>query len=112
MRLYKSFLLALCVAIAFNGHTQTSSGSSSVQRKKVAVVLSGCGAKGTAHIGALKVLEQAGIPIDMIVGTSMGALMGGLCCIGYDSHMLDSLVRIQDWPFLLSDRIDPMDKTL
>ncbi|MBQ7985494.1 MAG: patatin-like phospholipase family protein, partial [Bacteroidales bacterium] len=112
MRLYKSFLLALCVAIAFDGHTQTSSGSSSVQRKKVAVVLSGGGAKGTAHIGALKVLEQAGIPIDMIVGTSMGALMGGLYCIGYDSHMLDSLVRIQDWPFLLSDRIDPMDQDI
>ena len=112
MRLYKSFLLALCIAAVFNGHTQTSSESSSVQRKKVAVVLSGGGAKGTAHIGALKVLEQAGIPIDMIVGTSMGALMGGLYCIGYDSHMLDSLVRIQDWPFLLSDRIDPMDQDI
>ena len=46
-------------------------------RKKVAVVLSGGGAKGTAHIGALKVIEEAGIPIDYIVGTSMGAIVGG-----------------------------------
>ena len=47
-------------------------------RPKVAVVLSGGGAKGTAHIGALKVIEEAGIPIDYVVGTSMGAIVGGL----------------------------------
>ena len=47
-------------------------------RKKVGVVLSGGGAKGVAHIGALKVIEEAGIPIDYIVGTSMGAIVGGL----------------------------------
>ena len=45
-------------------------------RPKVAVVLSGGGAKGTAHIGALKVIEEAGIPIDYVVGTSMGASCG------------------------------------
>ena len=45
-------------------------------RPKVAVVLSGGGAKGTAHIGALKVIEKAGIPIDYVVGTSMGAIVG------------------------------------
>ena len=81
-------------------------------RKKVAVVLSGGGAKGTAHIGALKVIEEAGIPIDMVVGTSMGALMGGLYCIGYTPEMLDSLVRVQDWNMLLSDRIDPMSQNI
>ena len=47
------------------------------QRKKVGVVLSGGGAKGVAHIGVLKVLEEAGIPIDYISGTSMGAIVGG-----------------------------------
>lgn len=52
-------------------------------RKKVGVVLSGGGAKGVAHIGALKVIEEAGIPIDYVVGTSMGALVGGLYSIGY-----------------------------
>lgn len=82
------------------------------QRKKVALVLSGGGAKGTAHIGALKVLEQANIPIDMIVGTSMGALMGGLYSIGYNADMLDSLVRVQDWTFLLSDKIDTREMNI
>lgn len=69
-------------------------------------MLSGGGAKGVAHIGALKVIEEAGIPIDMISGTSMGAIVGGLYSIGYDAHTLDSLVKIQDWPTLLTDRIN------
>ena len=75
------------------------------QRKRVGVVLSGGGAKGVAHIGALKVLEEAGIPVDYVVGTSMGAIIGGLYAIGYDAHRLDSLVRAQDWEFLLSDKV-------
>lgn len=55
------------------------------ERKKVGVVLSGGGAKGVAHIQALKVIEEAGIPIDYIVGTSMGSIIGGLYSIGYTS---------------------------
>lgn len=75
------------------------------QRKKVGVVLSGGGAKGVAHIGVLKVLEEAGIPIDYIAGTSMGAIVGGLYAVGYSARSLDSMVRTQDWPFLLGDRV-------
>lgn len=62
-------------------------------------------AKGMAHIKALKVIEEAGIPIDYIAGTSMGAIVGGLYAIGYTTEQLDSMVRKQDWTFLLSDRI-------
>lgn len=76
-------------------------------RKKVGVVLSGGGAKGVAHIGALKVIEKAGIPIDYVVGTSMGALVGGLYSIGYTPQQLDSIVNAQNWKFLLSDTPDP-----
>ena len=75
------------------------------ERKKVGIVLSGGGAKGVAHIGVLKVLEEAGIPIDYIAGTSMGAIVGGLYSVGYDAKTLDSLVRVQDWAFLLSDKV-------
>ncbi len=75
------------------------------ERKKVGLVLSGGGAKGVAHIGVLKVLEEAGIPIDYIAGTSMGSIVGGLYSIGYDARCLDSLVRVQNWPFLLSNRV-------
>lgn len=80
-------------------------------RKKVALVLSGGGAKGTAHIGALKVIEEAGIPIDYIVGTSMGAIVGGLYSIGYNAGQLDSMVNKQDWSFLLSDKLSPNEQT-
>ena len=76
-----------------------------VSAQKVGLVLSGGGAKGVAHIKALKVIEEAGIPIDYIVGTSMGSIVGGLYAIGYTPEQLDSMVRKQDWTFLLSDRI-------
>ena len=75
------------------------------QRKRVAVVLSGGGAKGVAHVGALRVLEEAGIPVDYIVGTSMGSIIGGLYAIGYSAAQLDSMIQAQDWEFLLSDKV-------
>lgn len=75
-------------------------------RKKIALVLSGGGAKGTAHIGVLKVLERAGIPIDIITGTSMGSLVGGIYACGHRANEIDSVVRRLDWSLLLSDRND------
>ncbi|MEG1562425.1 MAG: patatin-like phospholipase family protein [Bacteroides sp.] len=82
------------------------------QRKKVAVVLSGGGAKGVAHIGALKVIEEAGIPIDFVVGTSMGAIVGGLYAIGYTPSQLTKMVDKQNWSFLLSDKIKRSEQTM
>ena len=81
-------------------------------RKKVGIVLSGGGAKGMAHIGALKVIEKAGIPIDYVVGTSMGSIIGGLYSIGYTPEQLDSMVRRQDWTFLLSDKIPRSEQNM
>ena len=81
-------------------------------RKKVGVVLSGGGAKGMAHIGVLKVLEKAGIPVDIITGTSMGSIVGGLYATGIDATTLDSLVRRQDWSFILSDKEDLKHQSL
>lgn len=57
-----------------------------------------------AHIGVLKVIKEAGIPVDYVVGTSMGSIIGGLYAIGYTPEQMDSMVRIQDWGFLLSDK--------
>lgn len=75
------------------------------ERPKVGLVLSGGGAKGLAHIGVLKVLEEAGMPIDYIAGTSMGGIVGGLYSIGYTAEQLDSIARVQDWEYLLTDDI-------
>ncbi|MCC8155149.1 MAG: patatin-like phospholipase family protein [Tannerellaceae bacterium] len=96
MKKYVCFLLILLVQYAY----PLTAGD-----KKVAVVLGGGGAKGVAHIGVLKILEEAGIPIDYVVGTSMGAIVGGLYSIGYSAAEIDSMVRMQDWTMLLSDRI-------
>ncbi|MBR1448482.1 MAG: patatin-like phospholipase family protein [Prevotella sp.] len=85
---------------------QAQTDSTAVGRKKVAVVLSGGGAKGMAHIGVLKVLERAGIPVDIVTGTSMGSIIGGLYAIGYNATALDSMVRVQDWGYVISDRED------
>ena len=75
-------------------------------RPKVGLVLSGGGAKGMSHIGALKVLEEVGIPIDYVVGTSIGSIMAGIYALGYTADELDSLVRSQDWDLLMKDRVE------
>lgn len=77
----------------------------SAERPKVGVVLCGGGAKGAAHVGVLKVLEENHIPIDYIVGTSMGAIVGGLYAIGYSADELDSLIMAQDWEVVMSDKV-------
>lgn len=72
-------------------------------RVKIGLVLSGGGAKGFAHVGALKVIEEAGIPIDYITGTSIGSIVGGLYAIGYDATMLENVIGNQNWVELLSN---------
>ncbi len=73
-------------------------------RKKVAVVLSGGGALGAIHVGALKVIEEAGIPVDMVVGTSMGSIVGALYSVGYNSNDIATMFRTMDWAELFLDR--------
>lgn len=68
----------------------------------LALVLGGGGAKGAAHIGVLKVMEEAGIQPDIIVGTSIGAIVGGLYSVGYSANHLDSLFRSQQWAQLFT----------
>ena len=82
------------------------------ERKKVAVVLCGGGAMGTIHIGALKVLEEAGIPIDMVTGTSMGSIIGGMYAVGYDAADIEDIVNSMDWGDILRDRLSMRNQTL
>ena len=74
-------------------------------RPRVGVVLSGGGARGFAHIGALKVIEESGLPIDYIAGTSMGSIIGGLYAMGYDLETMTRLTKEQDWNAVMSDAI-------
>lgn len=70
---------------------------------KVGLVLSGGGAKGLAHIGALKVIEESGVKIDYIGGTSMGAIIGSLYASGYSANQLDSIFRKTNFRTLIQD---------
>ena len=92
-------VLAMCSGTALGESAQRVGG----KRPKVALVLCGGGAKGAAHIGALKVLEEVGMPVDMVVGTSIGGLVGGMYAMGYNAAELDSIVAGCDWKYLLSD---------
>ena len=72
-------------------------------RPTVGLVLSGGGAKGMAHIGAIKYIESLGIPIDLVVGTSIGGLVGGVYAVGYNAVQMDSIVRGLNWTHIMSD---------
>jgi len=74
-------------------------------RPTVALVLSGGGAKGAAHIGAIEYIDSLGIPIDMVIGTSIGGLVGGIYSLGYSAEHLDSIIRNMDWDKALSDKV-------
>ena len=100
----------MCAFTSLQGRGAVNAGPN--DRKTVAVVLSGGGAKGMAHIGVLKVLEKAGIPIDIVTGTSMGSIIGGLYSIGYNANALDSMVRVQDWSYVITDKEDLRNQSL
>ncbi len=72
----------------------------------VGLALSGGGAAGLAHVGVIKVLEEAGIHIDVVTGTSMGAIVGGLYAIGYSTSQLEEEVYRTDWRGLFEERIE------
>ena len=73
-------------------------------RPKIGLALGGGGAKGAAEVGVLKVLEEAGIHVDYIVGTSIGSLVGGLYAAGYTAAELETMFQTQEWLSLLTDR--------
>ena len=75
-------------------------------RPTVGLVLSGGGAKGAATVGVLKYLEECEIPVDLVVGTSIGGLLGSLYSLGYDAAYLDTLIHNINWEMALSDKLD------
>ena len=75
-------------------------------RPKVGVVLGGGGAKGAAHIGVLKYIEEQGIPVDYVAGTSMGSIMAGLYAMGYEPEELAELIANINWSEYIGNKID------
>src|SRR5665648_565274 len=75
--------------------------------QKVGLVLSGGGAKGLAHIGVIRALEENNIPIDYITGTSMGAIIGGLYASGYSPDEMETLFKSEDFKLWFKGIIPP-----
>ncbi len=100
---YLKYLLIIFMVVIPDASVVYSQADTS--RPKIGLVLSGGGAKGFAHLGVIKVLEEEEIPIDFIAGTSMGAIVGGLIASGIPADSLIRIIRKQNWPYLLSDNI-------
>lgn len=88
-----------------------SQNADNLEAPKVGLVLSGGGAKGLAHIGALKIIDEAGIKVDYIGGTSMGAIVGALYASGYSAKELDSIFRVTNFSELIQDNVPRGAKT-
>ena len=99
----KLLLLLILLFIFISVFPQSKYGEN--YRPKIAVVLSGGGAKGLAHVGFLQVMEQAGIHPDLVVGTSMGSIVGGLYSIGFTPDSIKKMISVQDWGLVLSNKV-------
>ena len=94
------FVLSCCLSLV----GCSSKSTSREERPKIAIVFGGGGAKGAAEVGALKVIEKAGIKADYVVGTSMGAVIGGLYAAGYSAEEIEKMLLNEDWMWLYDGR--------
>ena len=107
----KTLPLVSCLLPLFFILFSLSSLSQEAKKQKIGLVLSGGGAKGFAHIGVLKEIEKAGIKIDYIGGSSMGAIIGGLYASGYSASQLDSIFEDTDFDALIQDFVPRNNRT-
>ena len=98
-------LIVWCLTLA------DASLAKSPDRSTVGLVLSGGGARGMAHVGVIKVLEEMRIPVDYVAGTSMGAIVGGLYASGMTAAELEAIVAASDWSALFQDRPPRRDRS-
>jgi NTE family protein len=113
----KLLLAVQCLAFAATAHAQAAGDRSAeaqppAVRPRVGLVLSGGGARGAAHVGVLKVLEQLHVPIDAIAGTSMGAVVGGLYASGLSARDIEKIMTSLNWQAAFHDRPPREDLTL
>ncbi len=104
------FRVAVVLAIFFSLIAPIHAAENPSNRPKTCLVLGGGGARGAAHIGVLKVIEQEHIPIDCITGTSMGAIVGGMYAAGYSAGEIEGILRSIDWKDMFTD--DPVRRDL
>jgi NTE family protein len=96
-------LLSLTALISFGSFSLVAAEDMHNERPKIGLALSGGGARGAAHVGVLKVLEELQIPVDYIAGTSMGAVIGGLYASGMSSSEIEYQLNTIDWTTVFDD---------
>ena len=101
----KVYLLIATLLVSLMVQAQTNT-TIQPPRLKVGVVLGGGGAKGAAHIGVLKYIEEMGIPVDYVAGTSMGSIIGGFYALGYTPDELTELISGMNWSEYIGNKID------
>ncbi len=97
-------IACLLFALATGALAAEPSEAPTAERPRVALVLSGGGARGFAHVGVLRVLREMRVPIDLVVGTSMGSVVGGAFAAGNSVDAMEALVRNTDWEAVVADR--------
>ena len=103
--LFLSFLVFACLVTA-EAQNKSITVNLNKPRPKVGVVLGGGGAKGASHIGVLKYIEEMGIPVDYVAGTSMGSILGGLYAMGYTPDEMATLIAEMNWSEYIGNKID------
>ena len=101
----KRTITLLLLTLLLSVSTFASNDTIKAPRPKVGVVFGGGGAKGSAHIGVLKYIEELGIPVDYVVGTSMGSIIGGLYSLGYSPDELQTLISNLDWSVYITNSV-------
>lgn len=96
-------LLLIPISGIAQQNQETTQDHPPTEQTKLGLALSGGGAKGFAHIGVLKVLEEEGIPVHVVSGTSMGAIVGSLYAIGYSPNEIEEIARSSNWNILFND---------
>lgn len=107
-RVFQSLLLALSLVLCsvVSAEIVQQADSSMLTRPKVALVLSGGGARGFSHVGVIRELERLGVKIDIVAGTSMGAMVGGGYASGYSVEQMQDIILSVDWKEMFALRPD------
>jgi len=107
----KTILLFCLFCLFFILYSESTKGQKAQRRPRIGLVLSGGGAHGIAHIGVLKVMEEAGLRPDYITGVSMGSIIGGMYSLGYSADSLQKIFKRINWKQILSNKI-PENKVI
>lgn len=105
MKTVAKYLVSLLLLSALWANVGAQQLPAQNSRPKVGVALGGGGAKGAAHIGVLKYMEELGIPVDCVAGTSIGSIIGGLYSLGYTPDEMADLIAHMDWSFYMSNTV-------